>query len=158
MRYLLILLFNIVLFAHSYNFDENKFVFAIGNTFHKVGNISFTKDKATITYSSPRYKQIIKNENNISIEGKSGKKYHLKGEALSHTKQFIDIMIKLGQFNEIKNNRDFDVKKENDKYILSFKNELRQMFLKAEVKVKNSKVTSFKLFMKNNDTLEIVKR
>ncbi len=158
MRYLLIVFFNIFLFAESYDFDENKFVFAMGNTFYKAGNILFTKDKATITYSIPRYKQIIKDGDKISIEGKSGKKYHLKGKALSHTRLFIDIMIRLGQYKEIKSNKDFSVKQEKSKYVLTFKDKMKQMLPKAEVKIQSEKVISFKLFMKNGDTLEIIKR
>ncbi len=158
MRYLLIVFFNIFLFAESYDFDENKFVFAMGNTFYKAGNILFTKDKATITYRIPRYKQIIKNGDKISIEGKSGKKYHLKGKALSHTRLFIDIMIRLGQYKEIKSNKDFSVKQEKSKYVLTFKDKMKQMLPKAEVKIQSEKVISFKLFMKNGDTLEIIKR
>ncbi len=158
MRYLLIVFFNIFLFAESYDFDENKFVFAMGNTFYKAGNILFTKDKATITYRIPRYKQIIKDGDKISIEGKSGKKYHLKGKALSHTRLFIDIMIRLGQYKEIKSNKDFSVKQEKSKYVLTFKDKMKQMLPKAEVKIQSEKVISFKLFMKNGDTLEIIKR
>jgi len=158
MRSLLILVFTTLLFSNSYDFDENKFVFALGNAFHKVGNITYTKEKATITYSHPRYKQIVKADNNISIEGSSGKKYYLKDKALLHTKAFIDIMIRLGQFNEIKENKDFDVKKEGDRYILTFKDEMKRMLPKAEVKTESTKVKSFKLFMNNGDTLEIVKR
>lgn len=158
MRSLLILVFTTLLFSNSYDFDENKFVFAIGNAFHKVGNIAYTNEKATITYSHPRYKQIVKVDNNISIEGSSGKKYYLKDKALSHTKAFIDIMIRLGQYKEIKNNKDFDIKKEGDKYILIFKGEMKRMLPKAEVKTSKKKVKSFKLFMNNGDTLEIVKR
>lgn len=158
MRYLLIVFFNIFLFADSYNFDENKFVFAMGNTFYKAGNILFTKDKATITYTTPKYKQIIKDGDKISIEGKSGKKYHLKGKALSHTRLFIDIMIRLGQYKEIKNNKDFNVKQEKSKYVLTFKDKMKQMLPQAEVKIQREKVISFKLFMKNGDTLEIIKQ
>jgi len=158
MRSLLILLFTTLIFANSYDFDENKFVFALGNTFHKVGKITYTKEKATITYSHPRYKQIVKVDDNISIEGSSGKKYYLKDKALSHTKAFIDIMIRLGQYKEIRNNKDFDVKKEGDKYVLTFKGEMKRMLPKAEVRTNSTHVKSFKLFMNNGDTLEIVKR
>jgi len=158
MRSLLILVFTTLLFAEAYDFDENKFVFAIGNTFHKVGRIDYSKEKATITYSHPKYKQIVKVDNNISIEGSSGKRYYLKGKALSHTKAFIDIMIRLGEYREIKNNKDFDVKKEGERYLLTFKGEMKQMLPKAEVRTEGKKVKSFKLFMNNGDTLEIVKR
>ncbi len=158
MRSLLILVFTTLLFSEAYDFDENKFVFAIGNTFHKVGRIDYSEGKATITYSHPKYKQIVKADNNISIEGSSGEKYYLKGKALSHTKAFIDIMIRLGEYREIRNNKDFDVEKEGDRYLLTFKGDMKQMLPKAEVRTEGKRVKSFKLFMKNGDTLEIVKR
>ena len=130
----------------------------MGNSFHKVGNITYTKKKATITYTHPKYKQIVKVDDNISIEGSSGKKYYLKGKALSHTQAFIDIMIRLGQYKEIKNSKDFDLKKEGERYVLTFKGEMKRMLLKAEVVTNTTDVKSFKLFMHNGDTLEIVKR
>ena len=148
----------ISLFADSYDFDEHKYVFAIANTFDKSGNIKFTKNKVIITYTLPKYKKIIKENDKVSIQGKSEKVYYLKGQALFRTKQFIDIMVRLGQAKEIRNNPDFDVKKFKDKIILTFKGEMKKVLPKAEVVMERKKVRSFKLFMKNNDTLEIVKR
>ena len=159
MRSLLILFFiDVAIIANTYDFDENKFVFAIGNTFHKVGKITYTKEKVTITYTHPKYKQIVKEDGNISIEGSSGKKYYLKDRALMHTKAFIDIMIRLGEYDELKENKDFNVCKEGEKYVVTFKGEMKRMLPKAEVHTNGMKVKSFKLFMHNGDTLEIVKR
>ncbi len=158
MRYLLILLFNALLFGNSYDFDEYKFVFAVSAEFKQSGNISFEGSKTIITYSEPKYKQIINDGENITIEGSSGKIYKLKGKALFYTKLFIEIMTRLGKIEEIKTNRDFDVKKEGDIYFLTFNGEIEEQIPKAEVQIKNSKVVSFKLFMKNDDTLEILKR
>ena len=51
-----------------------------------------------------------------------------------------------------------DVEKEGDRYLLTFKGDMKQMLPKAEVRTEGKRVKSFKLFMKNGDTLEIVKR
>lgn len=158
MRYFLALLLSIVLFGDSYDFDEYKFVHAAGTEFKKSGNISFDGNKTIITYSEPKYKQIVSDDKNISIEGSSGKIYKLKGKALFYTKQYITIMTRIDDFKELKSNRDFDVKKEGDLYRLEFKGEIEDQIPKAEVQTKDSEVVSFKLFMKNSDTLEIVKR
>ncbi|MCD6433680.1 MAG: hypothetical protein J7L21_06525, partial [Sulfurimonas sp.] len=92
------------------------------------------------------------------IEGSSGKIYRLKGKALFYTKQYITIMTKIDDFKELKSNRDFDVKKDGGLYTLLFKGEIEDQIPKAEVQTKDSKVISFKLFMKNSDTLEIIKK
>ena len=158
MRYILILLLNVMLFGDSYDFYEYKFVFGVNQEFKKSGNISVDANKTIITYSKPKYKQIILNDGNVSIEGSSGKIYKLKGKALFYTKLFIDVMTRVDDIDELKTNRDFDVIRDGDLYKLSFNGEIEDQIPKAEVKTKDSKVLSFKLFMHNNDTLEIVKR
>ena len=158
MRYLLILLFHISLFASSYSFDEYKFVFGANQEFHKSGTISFDANKTTITYDEPQFKQIITDGKNVSIKGSSGKIYKLKGKARVYTNQFINTMTQIDDFKELKTNKNFDVVKEKQRYILTFKGAISDQIPKAHVEVKNSIVISFKLFMKNNDTLEIVKR
>ena len=159
MRYILMILLSTVLFANdSYDFDEYKFIFAASTTFKQSGNIYFDKDKTIITYSIPKYKQIVDDNENITIIGKSGKSYKLKGKGLFYTKLFIDIMIRLGDFNKFKAARDFSLTREGNIYIVTFKGEMEDEILKAEVLTKKSRVQSFKLFMKNGDTLEIVKK
>lgn len=158
MRYILILLLMIGLHAQSYNFDEYKYIFAANQEFKQSGRLSFEGNKTIITYSKPKYKQIISDDEHVTIEGASGKSYRLKGKGLFYTKLFIDIMTRLGKIQEIKSNRDFDVKKDAEIYFITFKGEMQDQVPTAEVKTKNSKVVSFKLFMKNSDTLEIIKR
>jgi len=158
MRYLLILLLPIILFAESYDFDEYKFISAAATEFKKSGNLSFDGNKTVITYSKPKYKQIISYDKNASIKGASGKIYRLKGKALFYTQMFINIMVKLDKIENLKTNREFDVTKKDSIYHLSFKGEIEDQILSAEVKTEATTVKSFKLFMKNDDTLEIVKR
>ena len=158
MRYILMLLLSVMLFGDAYDFYEYKYVAAASTEFKKSGNISFEGNKTSITYSKPKYKQIVCLDENVSIEGSSGKIYNLKGKARFYTKLFIDVMTRLGNMDELKTNRDFDVKKDANLYMLSFKGEIEDQILTAEVKTEASKVISFKLFMKNDDTLEIVKR
>jgi hypothetical protein len=146
------------LFGSSYDFYEYKFVSAAGTMFKKEGKISVDGKKSTITYSKPKYKQIISDGENITIEGASGTIFKLKGKALFYTKLFIDVMIRLDNLKELQTNRDFDVKKEDNLYKLSFKGEIEDQILSAEVQTKSAKVVSFKLFMKNGDSLEIVKK
>jgi len=159
MRYLLILCLSVLLFANSsYDFDEYKFVSAASSTFKQSGNISFKDAKTIITYSEPKYKKIVSDGTNITITGKSGKSYKLKGKGLFYTKLFIDVMARLGNMKSLKNSRDFSLKKKDNIYTVEFTNEIKDQVLQAEVEVKGSQVKSFKLFMKNGDTLEIVKR
>ena len=158
MRYILILCLNVFLFAsNSYDFDEYKFVSAASATFKQSGNIAFQKSKTIITYSQPKYKKIISDGTDITIEGKSGKTYKLKGKGLFYTKLFIDVMARLGDTKSLKTSRDFSLTKQKNLYVVEFTNEIKDQVLKAEVELKKSKVRSFKLFMKNGDTLEIVK-
>ncbi len=159
MRYVLALCLSIVLYAsNSYNFDEYKFVSAASATFKQSGNISFDSGKTTITYSEPKYKKIVNDGTDVTITGKSGKSYKLKGKGLFFTKLFIDVMARLGNIKKLKNSKDFILLKKNDLYIVNFKGDMEDEVLKAEVHLKKSKVKSFKLFMKNGDTLEIVKK
>ncbi len=159
MRYILVLCLSVMLFgASSYDFNEYKFVSAAAATFKQSGNISFDNSKTIITYSQPKYKQIIDDGTDVTITGKSGKTYKLKGKALFYTKLFIDVMRRLGDIKYLKKSRDFLLVKKENIYIVEFKNEIKDQVLKAEVEAKNSKVKSFKLFMKNGDTLEIIKR
>ena len=159
MRYILMLLLNIMLFGgESYDFDEHKFVFAASTSFKQSGHISFEGNKTIITYSEPKYKQIVNDGTEITITGKSGKSYKLKGKGLFYTKLFIDVMARLGDFKKLKSSRDFSLTKHDGGYLVSFSGDMQDQVLKAEVKTNHSKVKSFKLFMKNGDTLEIVKR
>lgn len=157
MRFIIIILLHVALFASSYDFNEFKFVSAVSTTFKKSGKIDTQGLITKITYKEPKYKQIIKNDENVSIKDSSGKIYRLKGKALYYTKMFINIMTRLGKFSEIKTNNDFDVQKDGDIYNLVFKGDLANMIVKAEVKTKKSKVLSFKLYMPNEDTLSIIK-
>jgi hypothetical protein len=147
-----------MLFGSAYDFYEYKYVSAASTEFKKSGNISFDGNKTIITYSKPKYKQIVSDGVSVSIEGASGKIYKLKGKARFYTNLFINIMVRLDNIDELKTNRDFDVKRDKDSYYLTFKGELEEQITKAQVQTKNSKVTSFKLFMYNDDTLEIIKR
>jgi hypothetical protein len=158
MRIILILFLNAALFAQSYNFDEIKYVSAVDTDFRQSGKIEISNEKVVITYNEPRFKQITKTDNNISIKGSSGDTYNLKGKALFYTNLFISIMNRLGDFNELKTNRDFEVEQEKDIYYVRFKGDISNSIVKAEVKTKNSKVLSFKMFMPNEDTLTIVKK
>ena len=158
MRFILILFLHVSLFANSYNFDEIKFVSAVDTSFRQSGNIKILEDETIITYKKPRFKQIIKKDDNISIEGASGDIYYLKGKALYYTAIFIDVMTKLDDFDAIQTNRDFSVEKEKNILYITFLGEISDVIKKAEVKSKKQKVLSFKLFMPNEDTLEIVKK
>ncbi len=158
MRFMMIFFLHVVLFANSYNFIESKYISAVSTSFEKEGNINIEKNRVVITYKKPSYKKIIEEDNNVSIEDSKGRVYHLKNQAKYYTKLFIDIMVRLGDFAELKTNEDFDVKKDGDIYNLTFKGDLADSILKAEVKVKDSKVLSFKMFMPNKDTLQITKK
>ena len=159
MRVILIVLFlHVALFGVSYEFDEYKFVSAAGTEFKKSGTISFDGNKTIITYEKPKYKQIVTDGKNVSMKGKSGKVFNLKGKAQLYTNMFIMIMTKIDDFDELKTSRDFDVEVKKELYILTFKDEIADQILSAKVVTKDSKVLSYKLFMKNDDTLEIVKK
>lgn len=158
MRFILIFFLHVSLFASNYDFDEIKFVSAVETDFRQSGNLKILNDETIITYQEPRFKRIIKKDNNISIESSSGDIYHLKGKALYYTALFIDIMTKLDNFDEIKTNRDFSVEKEKNILYLTFLGDLADVIEKAEVKIKEKNILSFKLFMPNEDTLEVIKK
>lgn len=158
MRIILIVLLHVTLFAQSYNFDEVKFVSAIETDFRQSGKIEIEKNSTIITYTKPQFKLINKTDNNITITNSSGEIYALRGKALFYTNLFIGVMTRLGDIKEIKTNRDFDVQKDNDIYNITFKGDIADSILKAEVKTKEAKVISFKMFMPNDDTLTIIKK
>ena len=158
MHFIIIIFLHVVLFASSYDFTESKYVSAVSASFEKEGNINIQKNRVIIVYKKPSHKKIIEDDNNVSIEDSEGKIYHLKNKAKFYTKLFIDIMVRLGDFNELKSNEDFDVQKDENLYNLTFKGDLADSIVKAEVKVKKSKVLSFKMFMPNDDTLKITKK
>jgi len=158
MRALLILLLQVSLFASSYSFKELKYVSAVDTEFVKQGKIESKKNRTIITYSEPRFKQIVKTDDNVSIKTSSGEVYYLKSKALYYTKLFIGVMTRLGSFEELKSNRDFEVKRDEETFYLTFLGDTADSIKKAEVKTENSKVLSFKLFMPNEDTIEIIKK
>ncbi len=158
MRFILIFVLTVALFGSSYDFNEFKYVSAVSTYFKKSGHIEIDKDRVIITYTKPKYKKVVKKDNNISIEDSSKKIYHLKGKARYYAGIFISVMTKLGNFAQIKTNEDFIVTKNDNIYTLYFKGDLSNAISKAEIKTKNSKVLSFKMFMPNKDTLEIVKK
>ncbi|WP_121627317.1 hypothetical protein [Poseidonibacter antarcticus] len=158
MRFILILFIQLTLYAQNYNFDEIKYISAVSHEFKKSGNINIEEEKTIITYSKPSFKEIIKDNENVSIKDSSGKIYKLKGRAKVFTQQFIDIMTRLGNIDEMKTNKDFDVKKEDNLYYITFLEDISNQIKNAEVKVKNSKVISFKMFLPNEDTIEIIKK
>jgi hypothetical protein len=158
MRIVLILLLHVALLGQSYNFEEIKFVSAVGTDFRQSGKIDISDKKVIITYEKPRFKQIIKADNNITIKGASGDVYTLKGKALYYTGLFIDVMTKIGDIDKIKSNRDFKVERADNTLYLTFLGDLADTIIKAEVKIADLKVVSFKMFMPNEDTLTIIKK
>ena len=158
MRIILIVLLQVGLFASSYNFDEIKFVSAVDTKFRQSGKIEVKQNKTTIIYKTPSYKKITKIDDNITITSSSGDVYTLQGKALFYTNLFIGIMNRLGDIDEIKTNRDFKVEQEKDIYYITFLGDLANSIVKAEVKTKNHKVVRFKMFMPNEDSLEIIKK
>ena len=158
MRFILTLFLHVSLIASSYDFDEIKHVSAVDVDFIKSGSIEISKNRTIITYKEAKFKKIIKTDSNISIESSQGDIYNLKGNTLYYTTLFIDIMEKLGSFDKIKTNRDFSVKRENNIFYITFLGDLSDAVERAEVKIKKLKVVSFKLFMSNEDTIEIIKK
>ena len=157
MRIILGVLYAINLFAISYNFNENKFIKAAGIELHKSGNISTDTNKTVITYDKPQFKRITTDGQLVTIENSSGKVYKLKGKALFYTNQFISIMTQIDEFKELQSKKEFNVEKDKDRYKLTFSGEFGDQVTQALVIVKNKKILSFKLLMRNGDTLEIVK-
>ena len=158
MRYLLILFIQLTLFAQNYDFEEIKYISALSHEFKKSGNINIEEERTVITYSKPSFKEIIKDNENVSIKGSSGIIYKLKGRAKVFTQQFIDIMTRLGNIDEMKSNKDYNVKKENNLYYITFLEDISSQINNAEVSVKDSKIISFKMFLPNKDTIEIIKK
>lgn len=158
MRTLLVIFLHVALFGNSYEFDEYKFIKAVSSEFKKSGTITLNKNETIIIYTHPTHKQIIKNDTNVTIIDSSNLPYILKGQASYYAKLFIDIMARLGEFSEIKSNKDFDVVQNGSRYLLTFKGDLSNQIRNAEVETKDSYVRSFKMFMPNEDTLQIVKK
>jgi hypothetical protein len=158
MRIILILSLAINIFATTYNFNENKFIKAAGIELHKSGSISTDANKTVITYDKPQFKRIITDGQTLTMESSSGKVYKLKGKALFYTNQFISIMTQIDEFKELQSNKKFELKKEKNRYTLTFIGKFNDQVTHAIVIVKNKRVLRFKLFMRNGDTLEIVKK
>jgi hypothetical protein len=146
------------LFSASYDFDEIRFIKAIDNKIYKSGHIDISDSTVTVTYETPSYKKILKKEDNVTIEGSSGDIYSLKGKALLYTNIFIDIMSRLGEYKSLKTNKDFQVNKEGGKFQITFLENTGDVIKSALVYVRNQQVISFKLYMLNGDTIEIIKK
>ncbi len=145
-------------FSAGYDFDEVRFIKAIDNKIYKSGHIDIDDFVVTVTYKTPSYKKILKKENNVTIEGSSGNVYGLKGKALWYTDMYIDIMSRLGEYKSLKTNKDFYVDKEGEELRVTFLEDVGDVIKSALVLVKNQKVVSFKLYMHNGDTIEIIKK
>ena len=157
MRFIILLLINIALYSNTFNFDEYRFVYAVGTTFKKSGTITIDKEAITISYKKPNFRKIISDGKDIGIEDESGKVNKLKGKALFYTKQYLDLIIKVESVKELKSNENFDVEMKADIQILHPKNEMKQKIEKIEVKRVEGEISEFKMFMSNSDTVEIIK-
>lgn len=147
-----------LLFGASYDFDEIKFIAALEQESKKSGHIDIEASKVQIIYYSPTFKKIVKTDENLTIEGKDGDIYALKGKALFYTRQFISVMSSLGEYQELKTNPAFRLEQEGDEYIVNFMGDIADIISQAIVHVKNEKVSRFKMLMHNGDTLEIIKK
>ncbi|MCF6330662.1 MAG: hypothetical protein L3I99_03860 [Sulfurimonas sp.] len=158
MQYILILLISITAFASTYNFDEHRYVNAVEKKFTKSGTISIEDDKTVITYEKPIFKKIVANSKSIVIEDADGETEELSGDMLLYTKMYLDLIKKIDNVQELKSNDDFDIKKELDIYVLHIKNQLSDYVTKIEVKTLQDKISEFKIYMLNDDTIKIIKR
>ncbi len=158
MQYILILLISITAFASSYNFDEHRYVNAIDKKFIKTGIISIEDDKTIVTYEKPIFKRIVADSKSITIEDADGDIEKLSGDMLLYTKMYLDLIKKIDDVQELKSNDDFDIKKELDIYVLHIKNQLSDYVTKVEVKTSQNKISEFKIYMLNDDTIKIIKK
>lgn len=157
MRFIIFLLINISLFANTFNFKEYRLVHAVDTTFNKSGVITIDGKKITIEYKKPNYKKIVSDGEVISIEDDSHKVRYLKGRALFYTKAYMSLIVNVENAKELKSNDMFDVELIKDKHLLYPKNEMKKQVPKIEVDVVEGKIRRFKMFMLNEDTVEIVK-
>jgi len=158
MRYLIILLITFNLFGSTYNFDEYRFVSAISKEFHKSGTISIDDKKIVITYTKPEFKKIVADAEGIVVEDAEGEKEALEGNILFYTKIYLNLIKKIDDVEALQSNDDFDVKQEGNFYILKIKNQLSDYVKKIELTTKDDKISTFKIFMLNDDTIKILKR
>ena len=157
MRFIILLLITMTLYSNTFNFNEYRFVYAVGTTFKKSGTITIDNRAITISYKKPNFKKIISDGENIGIEDESGDVKQLKGRALLYTKQYLDLIINVESVKELKSNENFDVEMKDNIQTLYPKNEMKRQLEKIEVKRVNGEISEFKMFMSNSDTVEIIK-
>jgi len=157
MRLVILLLITMSLYSNSFNFNEYRFVYAVGTTFKKSGSIVINNEAITISYKKPNFKKIISDGEAIGIEDESGKVNQLKGRALIYTKQYLDLIIKVERTKVLESNENFDVEMKDQIQTLYPKNEMKKQVEKIEVKRVNGEISEFKMFMSNSDTVEIIK-
>ena len=155
---LLIISLTLMLNAASYKFDEYRLVKAVDVKFKKSGAITFDKDKISITYDKPQYQKVTSGKKGVTIDKGDGDIEKLEGRALTYTKVYLDLLRELDNVNNYQENRDFRVEKADNVYTLYPKGEIDFRIEKIVVDTKKDKVKSFKMYMKNQDIIEIVKR
>lgn len=159
MRFILLIIsLTLSLNASTYKFDEYRLVKAVNVKFKKSGVISFNKDEVSITYDKPNYQKVTSSQDGVTIDKGDGDIQKLEGRALTYTKVYLDLLRELDNVKNYKDNRDFKVEKNKSVYTLYPQGDINYRIEKIVVDTKNEKVKSFKMFMGNEDIIEIVKR
>lgn len=154
---LIILFLALALDAKSYKFEEYRYVQAVDVKFKKTGVVFMDKDVISITYDAPKYQKVISSKDGVTIDKGEGDVQKLEGRALTYTKVYLELIRELDNVKNYKDNKNFSVEKYNNTYTLFPKGDKDFRIDKIIIKTNKAEVKSFKMFMTNEDIIEIVK-
>ncbi|QFR50205.1 hypothetical protein FJR48_10875 [Sulfurimonas lithotrophica] len=155
---LLLILLTLTLDAKSYKFDEFRYVKAVQVEFKKSGTISINNKSISITYDKPQYQKVTSSKEGVTIDKGNGEIQNLEGRALQYTKVYLELIRELDDINNYKDNKNFSVEQDKNLYTLYPKEGIDFRIEKINIQTNNNKVKSFKMHMKNEDVITIVKK
>lgn len=145
------LLFFISLEAVIIDFEEEKYISAIDNTFYKKGTLEFNKESIILKYNNSE-KELVYNDDTLILKnGDESQKIDIENQL---PLKMIFLLIESIHNNELENLEDFFTITKNRVILLEPKNILKSYIKKVEFK-KDKTLEFITIFMSNNNKTTI---
>jgi hypothetical protein len=149
---LLFIIINI-LFSKEVHFNETKYIYALDNTFNKVGSLNIQKNKVTLHYNNSD-KNIIYSEENIQIITEDSKEVFTHEESIEYN-LFFQLVLGVYTNNTTLLNENFTIKKSNHTTTLIPNEYLSSVIKNIEYEKDNEKLKYLKINFVNQDRITI---
>jgi len=143
-----------VIFAHSFNFTELRYSYAIDRSIQLDGQINFLKNGLSISYHDSA--KSLRYENNTLIYKENNETIDLDAMQYQKIKGYFDILILLYKDDKKAYDGIFDIEIKDDKTILKPLGDIKEYISHIEMFKEKTKLKQIKLFLKNRDNITII--